>query len=76
VATLDLTAMAPRQQRCELTSEDQLLRAFNSVSSQHTVELAVLQLLSLYSFDINDLYHLLLSLNPSLKLVFSKLIIV
>jgi hypothetical protein len=67
VPNLDPTAiMAPKQQRCKLTSEDQLLRAFNSVSSLQPVELSVLQLLDLYSFDLNDLCHLLLSLNPSL----------
>jgi hypothetical protein len=64
--------MPPRQQRCKLTSEDQLTHqsAFDSeISSQCTaeLELIVLHLLDDYDFDLDDLGHILLGLYFSLK---------
>jgi hypothetical protein len=63
--------------RPKLISEGQLINAFESeLSSQYTAELAVLQLLRHYDFDLDELRCLLLSLCSSLKLTFSKLIFV
>jgi hypothetical protein len=59
--------------RYKLTSGDQLANALESeISSQHTVELAVLHMLSCYIFDPNDLHRLLLG-QSFLKHIFSKL---
>ena len=50
----------------ELTSEEELIEALDSaISSQHTAELAVLHLLKNYSFDLDELSHLLRGLFSS-----------
>jgi len=55
-----------RRGEVELTSEDELLQALNSaISSQHSAELAVLQLFKSYDFNLDHLRRLLLGFSPS-----------
>jgi len=50
----------------ELTSEDELVQALDSaISSQPSAELAVLHLLNVYDFDLDNLRRLLLGLFSS-----------